>query len=325
MHPVGERRLRAARPPEAAPSASPFPVPSRETERDGDVEVGGTPSLPDGAASADLLSIEIGRALEIGPEGHFLPTGGAFAYFDQQIATGGGEPLSVVRGRVVIEIIGELDPPADAEAIEVLDRYIAYRSEEAEIIAARAEPLAPAEREALARNLRRKHLGDPVVRSAHAVEDREIVVDLERGRDRLDAVSYAPAREEGEVRTATRPREPVDRDGEAAQPAPRDAPAAHKTGASDSTVFDLWAARYGNKNQGGESGGPDEAVEDWKKRFARYRGERDALIESFVEMQPAERADELEKLRLRFFSISELPRIRALDARALARQGAPEA
>lgn len=285
---------------EAAPGGGPDPHASRSPART--------------AVPPSLAGSEVAGALAVDADGAFVPGPEALELFDWYLSATGEEPDDVLEERIRAEIRRRLQPPADAQALAFLDRYLGYRTGARELTEG-GLGRAPLERRLqVIRELRRAHFGAALAEHLFGPEEAMMRVDLERMRVAADPDLGAEERAaelaaleaelpEGERRARHETR---------AHLALRDEERAlREAGASDAELHALRAERHGEE-AADRLAALDAERARWHERVAAYRIERDGLRAGAED--DAAYVAALAELRARSFEGPELVRIEALDA-----------
>ena len=274
--------------PPAAPAASPLPGSLRGTGVDG--------------------------ALEIGPDGHFLPSPSALALFDYFLAARGEESDAALRQRIEAEIARRLPPTAAAEARAFLERYLGYQEAARALAETDPGPVDLERRLQRLRELRRAWFGPELAETLFGAEEDVARVAVERRRIEADP-ALAPAEREQRLEALEAELPEPERAARAQAVAPlrveRQVEALRSTGASDADVWALRAQAFGPE-AADRLAALDAANADFARRMADYRSARDAL-QADPSLSPEERTQALERLRAERFHPDELARVRALD------------
>lgn len=261
--------------------------------------------LPD-----SLRSTRADGAFSLDASGRLLPSPAVLRRFDYYLSASGEEPLAAIRARIEADIADSLPPEAAAEALALLDHYLAYREAAREL---RAGGLAPEDLETRLqriRELRREHFGAETARLLFAEEERLAEAALEQRRIELDA-QLDPAERERRLEAAEAELPPSLAASRAAATLPlrlqREEAALREAGADPADI-----RRLREESVGVDAAQRLEALDarrrEWERRLSVYRDERDALLAG-----SAADADALEALRAEHFAPEELARVRGLD------------
>ena len=254
---------------------------------------------PDGAFAADangnlIVSPELRRA------------------FEYWFAASGEESDDRITARIAAQIRARLDDPAEAAALALLARFVAYRQRGRELAATDGDADLEVRAAAL-HDLRREIFGADADR-LFADEEALVAFALAERRVAMDpALSDAEKAQKLETLLADAPA-PI-RAARAASTAPmelaRDEAVLRAQGGSADDVQRLREDRVGAEAaQRLAAMDADRAA--WRQRIADYRAER-ATIDADPSLDDAGRATAVTALRGRYFSGPELLRIDALD------------
>jgi lipase chaperone LimK len=302
-------------PPGARPRAAAAPprggdVPPPITMSSGELTPAAAAVATPAALPGSLAGTEPDGEVTADAAGHLIVDLELRRLFDYFLAASGEEPIATMRARIIAVLRARLPAPAAVEAIEILDRYLAYRE------AARTLP-PPADQAAgldQIHALRRRMFSARVARAFFADEEaatyaalrrRDVLADpalaaSERARRlaELDAETPAAVREARAAATA-----PIDQlDRELAMRA---------AGASDAQLAAARTAALGPE-AATRLAELDRAHAAWDARVARFRAERAALLAD-PRLDLAERSRRVEELAARTFTPPERIRIDALD------------
>jgi lipase chaperone LimK len=262
---------------------------------------------------ASLAGSEPGGALVRDADGRFVPTRDALDLFDYFLSASGEEPDAAIRRRIEAEIAARLADPAPA--LELLDRYLAYRDEVRAFFEDENAGALPLERRLQRiRELRRAHFGGALAETLFGEEEERWRVDVERLRVLHDPTLGEEARA---ARLAALEAELPDsvRESRAAASAAldlrRDEARLRAQGASAAELDALREARFGPE-AAARLAALDRSRAEWDARVAAYRAERDRLAARGPD-DPAARAGALAALRDAHFTGAERLRIEALE------------
>jgi lipase chaperone LimK len=268
-----------------------------------------TPPLPH-----SLEGTEVDGWLGVDDDGRLVVTPGARWFFDYFLSATGEEAPEQIRARIVSEIDKRLPPTAAREAVDLLDRYLAYRDRVRTLLASGA-PDDVERRLAQLRDIRRQAFGAADAAALFGDEEAVQALDIERRRVLSDATLSPDERER--------------RLGDIEQQLP---PAARQARADSATLIqlnederqlrgagaspeDLHALR--EQRFGGEAADRLDALDReraaWQQRLDDYRSARRALEDSAALSTDA-RARAVETLLAERFSPEERLRVEALDA-----------
>ncbi|MDJ0850660.1 MAG: lipase secretion chaperone [Myxococcota bacterium] len=269
---------------------------------------------PEGSARrplpASLRGTDVDGAYSVDARGRFLPSPAVLRRFDYFLSVGGEEPEEVTRARIVADIEAGLPPRAAAEAVALLDDYLAYRRAGRELHARGLAPEDLERRLQRVRELRREFFGAERSALLFGEEEALALAALERARiardpaldeaeraRRLEAVdAELPASLGRSRRAATLP-----------QRLARQEAALRDAGADPAAIRSLREAEVGAE-AADRLEALDAARRAWEARVQAYRAERDRLLAA-----PDASADALEALRRAHFEPAELARVRGLD------------
>jgi lipase chaperone LimK len=287
---------------------------------------GGPPAAPTPDAPARLPGSLAGSEPDGGlvrdADGRFVPTRDALDLFDYFLSASGEEPDDRIRARIEAAIRERLDDPAPA--LDLLDRYLAYRADARQLYADEFAASLPLERRLQRiRELRRAHFGEELADALFAAEEDRWRVDVERLRVLHDP---ALAEEERAARLAALDAQLPEAVLEARAAATaaltlrRDEARLRAEGASDAELDALREARFGPE-AAARLAALDRARAEWDARVAAYRAERERVAAETPEDAEAREAA-LAALRDAHFTGAERLRVEALDRLEAARAAA---
>ncbi len=273
------------------------------------------PAAARGPRPSVLQGTDVDGSLTVDVQGHFVPTSDSVRLFEYFFLAAGTEPLEVIRGRIALEILSRLAPPAEGEAIELLDRWLALALELQKASESGELPAEPQARLDTIRLLRRRALGSELAEVLF--RDDEILGQLEVDTRavQLDA-TLTPAQKEARIEDLeSRLPEPLYRvRREATAPARlyRQVEAMRAAGATDAEVFAVREREFGAA-AAERLRDLDERQRVFDARYREYAERRDALVRGDARNAPALEAM-LEALRVSVFPEDDLAEVRALDA-----------
>jgi len=296
--PPGAPSAPVARPVAGAPATGPA--------RDAAAPAAPTDDAAQGRRPRSLRGTTIDGALPVDAGGHLVVAPEVRRFFDYFLALTGEESLPRIRDRAVHAIGARLHAPADREAEELLDRYLAYRDRARDLtadgtVADRLEAIRALRRETLGVATAAQLFSDEDARDdatvlAHATAEDPSLTPEERTA-RLAALEAALP---DDVRAATLPLRLGQEEAALA--------------ASGASPAEVHALR--ERTVGPEATARLEALDReraaWQRRFDAYRAERVA-IEADASRTPAERQATIAQLRAERFAPEERRRVEALD------------
>jgi lipase chaperone LimK len=291
----------AATPAEPAPAAAPAP------------EAG--PALPPPPAS--LRDTEPDGALVLGPDGRFVPTPSALAFFDYWLSASGEEPPAAIRARIVAAIGARLPAAAAPDAVALLDRYLGFR-EAVRALASDPELAASGDLERRLQwigELRREHFGAALAETLFGAQEQEWRVAIALRRLAADPTLTPEERARRRVALEAELPEAARRAREQARAplALREEEAALRAaGGDEGDVQALREARFGPE-AAARLAALDERRAAWQGRLDAWREERARLLADPA-LDEAARAEAVEAARAARFEPSEQLRVRALEA-----------
>jgi len=232
-------------------------------------------------------------------------------FFDYFLSATGEEPMATIRARIVGELRQRLPLTAANEAIDLLDRYLAYRE--------RAAALGPADSNdleasfAALEQVRREVLGDHDAVALFADEEDANRVALERRRiaedPRLTAEEKERALEESEARLPEPQRE-ARAEAVSALRLWQDEHQLRADGASPQELRALRESRFG-KEAADRLEEVDREHDAWSQRLSLFQSGK-AAIESDPSLTNEERTRAVDQLLQANFSSTEQIRVHAI-------------
>jgi lipase chaperone LimK len=132
-----------------------------------------------GPLPASLQGTDIDGWLGVDDDGHLVVTPGARWFFDYFLSATGEEPPAHIRTRLVAEIEKRLPPAGAQEAIDLLDRYLAYR-ERVRTLQESGAPEDLQQRLSQLHEIRQEILGDGNAAALFGEEEKTQLVDIQR-------------------------------------------------------------------------------------------------------------------------------------------------
>ena len=252
---------------------------------------------PDGAVTADAA-------------GHLVVDLELRRLFDHFLIASGEEPLAAIRARIVAVLQGRLPATAAAEAVALLDRYLAYR-EAARDLAPTTDPAAGLGQ---IHDLRARMFSPEVARALFGDEEAATYAAIAR-RDALVDPALSPAERDRRIAELDARLPAAVREARAAAAAPLDQmnreQAMRAAGASDPQIAAARTAALGAE-AAARLAELDRARAAWDARLAQFRAARAALVAD-SRLDAAERSRRIDELLARSFSPEERIRVQALD------------
>lgn len=266
------------------------------------------------APPASLRDTDIDGALVVDADGHLVVAPALRRFFEYFFVASGEESSERIRARIEAQIRVRLNGDAQRAALELFDRYLAYREAGRSLATATAGDGDLGARFDALRRLRRDSFGETDAAALFADEDAAYAVALAQRRiaadptltdderaaqlEALDAQLPAPLRE---TRTAVTAPLRLAREEAALRAAGGSAEEIQTL--REQAVGPAAAARLADL---------DQRRAAWQQRVDTYRQERTA-IDLDPSLDATQRAAALQALRERHFSGPELVRIQALD------------
>jgi lipase chaperone LimK len=269
---------------------------------------------PPAALPGSLEGTEADGAIAADATGHLVKSLELRRLFDHFLAASGEEWVATMRARIIAVLRARLPAVAAAEAIEILDRYLAYRDA--------ARLLVPPSSDLVAglgqvHDLRGKMFSPAVAKAFFADEEAAISAGLAR-RDALADTSLSPTERERRLAEIDARTPAAVRQARAAAMAPlhelNRETALRAAGASDQQIATVRTAALGS-GAAARLAELDRAHAAWDARLARFRAERAAML---ADPRPsdAERQRRIGDLLARSFTAPERIRVEALDRMA---------
>ncbi|HET7500999.1 MAG TPA: lipase secretion chaperone [Kofleriaceae bacterium] len=261
---------------------------------------------------ASLEGTEPDGAVEADAAGHLIVTLELRRLFDHFLAASGEEPIATMRARIIAVLRQRLPATAAGEAIEILDRYLAYRD------AARTLAPPPSSDRISAldqvHDLRARMFSPEVARAFFADEEAAIRAALAR-RDILADSSLSAAERERRLAELDARAPAAVREARAQATAPIDElareTAMRAAGASDAEINATRTAALG-ADAAARLAELDRQHAAWNARLAQYRAARAAILAD-SRLGDAERQRQIDELLARSFTAQERIRVETLD------------
>jgi lipase chaperone LimK len=270
----------------------------------------GKAAAPD-APPPSLEGTDVDGALAADADGRLLVTPETRAFFDYFLTASEEEAPDQIRARIVAGIEARLTPDAAHAAIDLLDRYLAYRQRARQVLASAS---GPEEQLQQLRALRRAILGAADAEALFADEEARDLVTVQRLRIAGDA---SLTQEDREARLLAVEAQLPETERAARSAALLPAQLARDEAqlrAAGGTAAEVRTLR--ERAVGAEAADRLEALDrqraDWQARVDQYRADRDA-IERDAARTPDERASAIAELVAERFTSQEQVRVRALE------------
>jgi len=309
---------RRGRAPEEAPRAQQA-APAR-------LDAGGHPRLPTkgGEAApeaalpnppASLAGTVPDGGLPLDAQGHLRIVPEVRRFFDYFLSTQGDEALDVIRARIVAAIEARVPPAAAKEAIDLLDRYLAYlvRAQAMSATGLDGGEDVQARLDTLWR-VRREVLGDQIAEAFFGEEEEIARLSLDRRRILKDkGLSEEERRRELDALDRQLPESARAARDEAAAPVRlwEDEQALRAKGATPDEIRALRESRFG-REAANRLEDLDRERAEWQRRMDAYHEERRRILAD-SRLSEQERAAALQDLLQGSFTPPERIRLQALD------------
>jgi len=275
-------------------------------------------ALPHEAATDESLQgTDVAGGLLVDADGNFVPGPESVALFEYFLSMTGEKSPEEILAAIQDEIRKRLEPPAEAQALAFLDRYMLYRERGValgrsdaggEDLRARFDRLRSLRREIFGEDLAARLFGDEEAQADVAIRQREVAADpnlteeekaarIEKLYDELPAAARE-AREQAMAVLHLR----------------EDEERIRTAGGSEQDIRELRVERFGEE-AADRLEDLDRERAEWDTRFQDYRGER-ARILADPSLSQADRQAALQRLLESRFDENERVRARALDGLA---------
>jgi lipase chaperone LimK len=261
-----------------------------------------------------LRGTDVDGALVVDAGGRFVPTPDALALFDYFFAARGEESDRTIVRRIRREIRERLPPAARPEALDLLDRYLAYRAGARALAEADPHDDDLAARLTALQALRADVFGAATAERLFAAADAPVRYALERRAIEMDATLDGAARAARlEALDATLPADVRAARERALAPLQlrADEERLRAAGAGAAAIAALREERFGPE-AAARLAALDRQRAEWDRRVAEYRTARER-IEADPRLSAAARAAALDELRAARFTEPERRRVEALD------------
>lgn len=267
-------------------------------------------SAAPGALPASLEGTEADGAITADAAGHLVISLELRRLFDHFLAATGEEPPAAIRARIIAALHARLPATAAAEAIAILDRYLAYRDAARQL----TPPADPRAGLAQIHDLRARMFSPEVVKAFFADEEAATYAALDR-RDVLTDTALSAAERERRLAEIDARLPAAVQKARAAATAPIDEmnreQAMRAAGASDDQIAAARAANLGAE-AAARLAELDRTRAAWNARVAQLRAQRAALLAD-PRLDDAERRRRIDALLDQSFTPQERIRIEALD------------
>ncbi len=274
-----------------------------------------------GPLPRSLRGTTIPASFTVDDQGHLVITKSIKTLIEYFLSSIGEETLEQVIERIREFITLQLEEPARSEAINVMERYLAYKQALVDVEGALAEEVKLADKGSdyltmfrLRRETRISYLGQEIYDAFFSEDDKQasyIAGQLEiRSNDTLSKEEIA---EKGrELERLLPPKEQAHRQKE------RDREAlairineARESGASEIDIFQMRADVYGYEAAERFSKADRENAA-WDSRFSDYQQQRQSILDSSALSDP-DKELQINALRIELFTSTEQKRIPTLD------------
>ena len=302
------------------PSHSAAVVPRQQLPRAQPAARAGARATRDAAAPTDLGPLpgslqgtDIDGWLGVDDDGHLVVTPGARWFFDYFLSATGEESPAHIRARIVAEIDQRLPPAGAREAIDLLDRYLAYR-ERVRTLQESGAPEDLQQRLNQLHEIRQEIFGDGNAAALFGEEENTQLVDIQR-RSVLSDQTLSPDERQRKLDELEQQLPASVREARAQALGPvrlmQDEQQLREAGASPEEMRALREQQFG-----AEAADRLEALDreraEWQQRLDDYRTARRA-IEDDVSLSAAARAHAVDTLLGERFTPQERLRVEALD------------
>jgi len=312
------RQLQEVQLPATANVATPAAQPVPET-MDGDSRRDSGPKRAAGQGEAgrddSLRGTDVAGGLLVDGDGNFVPGPETVAMFEYFLSTTGEKSADAILADIRAEITRRLDPPAEAQALAFLERYMLYRERGValgltdvadEDLRARFERLKSLRREIFGEELASRLFGDEEAQAEVAIRQREVAADPELTEEQkaaqieklYDQLPSGAREARDQAMAAIRLREDEER--------------IRAGGGGEDAIRDLRVERFGEE-AANRLEDLDRERAQWDSRFRDYRTER-ARILGDPALTEAARVAAVERLLDERFEENEKVRARALDS-----------
>jgi lipase chaperone LimK len=248
--------------------------------------------------------------VEADASGHLVISIELRRLFDHFLAASGEEPIATMRARIIAVLRARLPAVAAAEAVEILDRYLAYR-EAARHLVPTSDPVAGLGQ---VHDLRARFFSPAVTKAFFADEEAATYAGLAR-RDVLSDTTLSPDERDRRLAEIDARTPAAVREARAAAMAPVDEmnreAALRAAGASDQQITAARTAAFG-ADAAARLADLDRTRAAWDARLAAFRAQRAALLAD-PRLDDAERQRRLDELLAQSFTPPERVRVEALD------------
>jgi lipase chaperone LimK len=259
-----------------------------------------------------LRGTDVDGALRVGPDGKLKLDPSIIAFFDYFLSASGEESDAAIRARIEAAIRERLDGPAAAEAIALLDKYLAYREAARTMRVPPGTEDDPAARLASVHKLRREQFGEEAASALFGDEELEGALAVERSRVMKD-VSLSPEERAAKLQEieSRLPEEAQRARAEATKPLAQRAEeeAMRAGGATDEQIRQQRVASVG-EDAADRLEALDRERAEWKRRVEAFRSERDRLAGRYADEKERQAAED--RLLETSFSAEERLRVRAI-------------
>lgn len=259
-----------------------------------------------------LDGTEADGAIEADAAGHLVVDLELRRLFDHFLAASGEEPIATMRARIIAVLRARLPGPAVAEAIDILDRYLAYREAARGLVAGGSDTAALDQ----VHELRVKLLPPAVVKAFFADEEAATYAAMQR-RDVLADRTLSEAERARKLAEIEARIPAAAREGRAAALVPlaemQREDQLRASGASEAAITASRTAAFG-ADGAARLAALDREHAAWDARLAQFRAARAAIVADAT-IDDAERARRIAALLESSFTEPERIRVEAIVGR----------
>ena len=277
-----------------------------------------------GPLPRSLRGTTIPASFTLDDQGHLVITKSIRTLIEYFLSSIGEESLEQVLERIREFITLQLEEPARSEAINVMERYLAYKQALVDIEGALAEELKLSDKGSdylsmfrLRRETRISYLGQEIYDAFFTEDDKQasyLAGQLEiRSNDNLSEDEKAEKERELEKLLPQKEQEHREKERDREALAIRIIEA-RESGASDGEIFQLRTEVYSYEAAERFSKADKESAA-WNARFSDYRQQRQNILDSNA-LSDSDKEQQINGLRIELFSTTEQLRIPTLDRMA---------
>jgi lipase chaperone LimK len=270
---------------------------------------------PEAPPADSLQGTEVAGGLLVDADGNFVPGPETVAMFEYFLSLTGEKSPEEILAAIRAEIARRLDPPAEAQALAFLDRYMLYRERGVALGLTDAGDDGLRERYERLRSLRREIFGEEVAARLFGDEEKESEVAI-RQREVAADPNLSEEEKAARIEKLYDDLPPAAREARdqamAVLRLQEDEAKLRASGGSAEDIRELRVERFGEEAADRLEDLDAERAE-WSSRYDDYRGERERILTNGA-LSESDRSLALQRLLEGRFDENERIRVQSLDS-----------